>query len=46
MAADFGISTEIDWSALGTSDNLDWAAIFAGASVGVSENFLVGVRHL
>ena len=46
MFADFGVSTEIDWSVLGVSDDLDWDAILAVFSVGVGENFLIGVRHL
>ena len=46
MVTDPGISTEIDWSALRTSDDLDWDAIFADAFVGVNKKFLKGVKHL
>ena len=46
MVADLRVSTEIDWSALGVSDNLDWDAILATFSVGVGKNFLTDVRHL
>ena len=44
--ADFRVSTEIDWSVLGTSDNLNWDAILATFSVGVNKNSLTGVRYL
>ena len=40
------VSTEIDWSALSASDNLDWGAILATFSVGVGKNSLINVRHL
>ena len=46
MATDLKISTEIDWSTLKTSDNLDWDAILINAFVGVNKNFLISVKHL
>ena len=46
MAADSGVSIEINWLTLGASENLNWDAILAAFSVNVSENFLTGVRHL
>ena len=46
MATGFKVSTEINWSALGASDDLDWDAILAAFSVGVSENSLINVKHL
>ena len=46
MAANLGVSTEIGWSVLGISDNLDQDAILAAFSVGVSENFSAGVKYL
>ena len=46
VAADFKVSTEIDWSALGVSDDLDWDVILAVFSVNVGKTFLKGVRRL
>ena len=46
MAADLKVSVEINWSALGAPDNLDWEAILATFSVNVDKNSLTGVRHL
>ena len=46
VIADFGVSIEINWSALGASDNLDWDIILAAFSVSVNKNFLTNVRHL
>ena len=46
MAADLKVSTEIDWSALGVSDDLNWDAILISVSVNVSKNFLKGVKRL
>ena len=46
MAADLKVSTEIDWSALGVSDDLNWDAILAAFSVNVNKNSLTSVRHL
>ena len=46
MAADPGVSTEIDWSALGAPDDLNWDAILATFSVSVGKNSLAGVKHL
>ena len=46
ITADFGISTEIDWLTLKTSDNLDWNTILINAFVGISENFLKSVKRL
>ena len=37
---------DLDWSGMDVSGDLDWDAILAGASVGVGENFLEGVRRL
>ena len=46
MFTNFKVSTEINWSVLGVSDNLDWDIILAVFSVGVNKNFLIGVKHL
>ena len=46
MATDFRVSTEINWSALGIPEDLNWDAILAAFSVNVSENSLIGVRYL
>ena len=46
MFANLRVSTEIDWSVLGASDDLDWDAILAAFFVGVNKNSLAGVRHL
>ena len=46
MVTGFKVSTEINWSALGTSDNFNWDVIFTSAFINVSENSLKGVRHL
>ena len=46
MAADFGINTEINWSALSVLNNLDWDVILVTFSVNVNENSLAGVRYL
>ena len=46
MAANFRVNIEINWSALGAPDNLDWDAILAVFSVSVSENSLISVRYL
>ena len=37
---------DLDWSGMDMSGNLDWDAILAGTSVGVSENSSEGVRRL
>ena len=46
MAVNPGVSTEIDWSVLSASDDLNWDVILAAFSVGVGENSLINVRHL
>ena len=46
MFANFKVSTEIDWSVLGASDDLNWDAILATFSVGVNKNSLTGVKYL
>ena len=46
MAANFGVSTEINWSVLGVPEDLDWDLILVTFSVNVGENFLIGVKHL
>ena len=46
MAVNLKVSTEIDWSVLGASDDLNWDAILATFSVGVGKNSLVSVKYL
>ena len=46
MVTDFRVGIEIDWSALGAPDNLDWGVILATFSVNVGKNSLIGVRPL
>ena len=46
MVTGFKVSTNINWSALGVLDDLNWNVILAVFSVGVSKNSLIGVRHL
>ena len=46
MAADFGVSTEINWSVLYVPDNLDYDVILVTFSVSVGKKFLIRVRHL
>ena len=46
MVTDFKVSTEINWSALSASDNLDWDVILVTFSVGVNKNFFTGVKYL
>ena len=46
MAVNPGVSTEIDWSVLSASDDLNWDVILATFSVGISENFSAGVKYL
>ena len=46
MVTDFGVSTEINWSALGVLNNLDWNAILVAFFVNVNKNSLISVRYL
>ena len=45
MVTDPKVNTEINWSALGVTDNLDYDIILAAFSVSVNKNSLTGVRH-
>ena len=46
MAADSGVSIEINWLTLGASEDLNWDIILVTFSVNVNKSSLASVRHL